>query len=527
MDGTWILAAFVFGLAARLLNLPPLVGFLVAGFVLHGLGTESDDLLEALRDLGVTLLLFTIGLKLRISNMLRPEIWAGASIHMGLTAALLTGVLLGLGALGLPLVSDLDLGTAALVAFALSFSSTVFAVKVLDGTGDSGAFFGRTAIGILIMQDVLAVIFMQLADEKVPSFWALGLLLLLPGRRIFYWLLEKAGHGEMLILLGAVFALGVGHGLFEALGIKGDFGALLVGVLLAPHAKAGELYRALMGLKDLFLVAFFLEIGISGGLDPGALGVALILTPLVLLKCMLYVGVLTRMRMRAHSALRTTLTLANYSEFGLIVAHVAVQAGWLDSAWLVVLALAVSLTFVLFSPLSMRSDRVSGRIAPHFARLEAAKFLEEERPLDAGGAEIVVVGMGRVGTGAYDEAQKSLPGRVIGIDRDAATVAAHREAGRNVLLGDISEGAFPTQGARNIRFALLAIDDHAAALRLTALIRKVRPDVEVVGTVRWDDEGAELDRAGAQTVCNLFTRAGVGLAHEAIQHEGPPRPGHA
>ena len=98
------------------------MGFLTAGFVLNAAGAESSELLEITRDLGVTLLLFTIGLKLRISRMLRPEIWGGASIQMSLTAALFTGVLLGLGALGLPLVSELNFSTAVLVAFALSFS---------------------------------------------------------------------------------------------------------------------------------------------------------------------------------------------------------------------------------------------------------------------------------------------------------------------------------------------------------------------------------------------------------------------
>jgi predicted Kef-type K+ transport protein len=517
VDGTWIISAFVFGLAARLLNLPPLVGFLMAGFVLNAAGAKSSELLEITRDLGITLLLFTIGLKLRISNMLRPEIWAGASIHMGLTATLLTGVLLGLGALGLPLVSELSFSTAALVAFALSFSSTVFAVKILDATGDTGSLFGRTAIGILIMQDVFAVIFMQLADDKAPSLWALGLLLLLPGRKIFYWLLEKAGHGEMLILLGTMFALGLGYGLFDALGIKGDFGALLVGVLLAPHAKAGQLYRAMMGFKDLFLVAFFLDIGISGDLNLGAFGLALVLAPFVVLKALLYVGVLTRLRMRAHSSLQVTFALANYSEFGLIVSYVAVQAGWLEPAWLVVIALAVALTFVLAVPLNMRSDRLSARIAPRLAGLESSEYLEEEKPLDAAVAEIVVVGMGRVGTGAYEEAERRRPGRVIGIDHDAATVARHREAGRNVICRDISAGGFPIRVSHDLRFILLAMDDHGAALRLTELIRNVRSDVRIVGMVRWDDEAEDLERAGAQAVCNLFTQAGAGLAREAIE----------
>ena len=161
--------------------------------------------------------------------------------------------------------------------------------------------------------------------------------------------------------------------------------------------------------------------------------------------------------------------------------------------------------------------RLSARIAPRLTGLETTKYLDEEKPLDTAGAEIVVVGLGRVGTGAYDESERRFPGKVIGIDRDAATVALHREAGRNVLCGDISEGAFPTRGAHNIRSVLLAIDDHASALRLTELIRKDRPHVMVVGMARWDDEAEDLQQAGAQTVCNVFTQAGMGLARKAIE----------
>ena len=522
MDPTWIPVAFVFGLAAKLIGLPPLVGFLIAGFVLHAAGVEGGEVLDALKDTGVTLLLFTIGLKLRISNLLRPEVWAGATIHMLGTIAVFVVALLALAALGLPLVSTLDFSRALLLAFALSFSSTVFAIKVLEAGGDGSAFFGRTAIGILIMQDVYAVLFLALAAGAFPSPWSLLLLLLIPLRPVLYWLLDRAGHGELLILLGALLGLGLGYALFDSLGVKGDLGALLIGILLAPHAKAAELSRTLLGFKDLFLVAFFLDIGMSGGFDAGALGIALALTAILPLKVALYLVVLTRFRLRARSALRASLTLANYSEFGLIVMAVAVQLGWLPYECLLVLALAVSLSFILAAPLNTSARAIAERLSPLLGRLERADYHEEERPVDLTGTEVAVVGMGRVGTGAYDEAESQRPGSVIGIDRSPELVRQHLEAGRRVAQGDVSADTFDHIGSEGLRIVLVATDDHASTLKLAADIAAHRPEVLIAATARFDDEIAELTEAGAHPVFNLFSEAGAGLASHALEREPHP-----
>jgi predicted Kef-type K+ transport protein len=82
-----VATAFALGIAARFVRLPPLVGFLIAGFVLRGAGFESSDALQRIADIGVTLLLFTIGLKLQIKTLLKPVVWAGATIHMALFVA--------------------------------------------------------------------------------------------------------------------------------------------------------------------------------------------------------------------------------------------------------------------------------------------------------------------------------------------------------------------------------------------------------------------------------------------------------
>ena len=178
LDPTWIVVAFGLGFLGRLVGLPPLVGFLIAGFALNAMGVQGSDIVDSLADLGVTLLLFCIGLKLRIGTLARPEVWAGASLHMSITVVVFGLACWGLAAAGLVGFTDLDLRTAALVAFALSFSSTVFAVKIFEDKGEMASLQGRVAIGILIMQDVIAVVFLSATSGTWPSVWALGLLAL-------------------------------------------------------------------------------------------------------------------------------------------------------------------------------------------------------------------------------------------------------------------------------------------------------------------------------------------------------------
>jgi predicted Kef-type K+ transport protein len=197
MDPAWIAGAFLFGFAISRVGLPPLIGFLIAGFVLGAFGVEGGAVLEEIADLGVLLLLFTIGLKLRIRDLFRPETWAGASIHMLAMVGLFSAGIVGLSAVGVSSFAGLEVQQALLIAFALSFSSTVFAVKVLEEKGEAGSLHGRVAIGILIMQDVIAVVFLTASTGKLPSPWALAYVAaLLLARPLLIRLLARSGHGQ-------------------------------------------------------------------------------------------------------------------------------------------------------------------------------------------------------------------------------------------------------------------------------------------------------------------------------------------
>ena len=179
-DPLWLAIAYVCGLALKVVGLPPLIGFVMAGFVLNLVGAEASDFLLATADLGVTLLLFTIGLKLNFKSLIRPEVMGVATLHMSVVVGLMLALLLGLSSLSILHFAGLEWQTALLIAFALSFSSTVFAVKVLDELGAGSTRHGRLSIGILVVQDLFAVLFLAASAGKWPSLWALGLLLLFP-----------------------------------------------------------------------------------------------------------------------------------------------------------------------------------------------------------------------------------------------------------------------------------------------------------------------------------------------------------
>ncbi len=515
--------AFLFGFTARLLNLPPLVGFLVAGFVLGALGGTTSAGLQQIADLGVTLLLFTIGLKLKIRDLLNPVIWATASLHMGAMVVIAAPVVLLLAGMGISLFAGIDFPTAVLVGFALSFSSTVFAVKVLEEKGEMGALHGRTAIGILIMQDLFAVLFIALSAGKIPSPWAVTLLALIPLRPLILRLLERAGHGELLVLLGWLLPLGAAA-LFEQVGVKADLGALLLGVLLAGHRKTDELAKTLLSFKDLFLVGFFLTIGLSGGLTWETVGIALLLVTLIPLKVALYFALMSRFKMRARSASLASLSLANYSEFGLIVGAIGVGNGWLAEEWLSLIAIALSISFVMASPLNIKSKEIYRRWRGQLKHFERTERLSGDELIDPGEFQVMVFGMGRVGAAAYDFLRERWGDVVLGVDRDESTLQIHRQQGRNVILGDATDYDFWSRAKTRgkIRLALLTLPDHQANLTVASMFREFGFKVTLASVAKFDDQAQALREAGVAEVFNLYAEAGTGFAEHVWEKMEPP-----
>ncbi|MGI9531692.1 cation:proton antiporter domain-containing protein, partial [Lutimonas sp.] len=502
MDPLWIIFAFGFGFTVKQIGLPPLVGFLLAGFALNLFGVNLTDTLVQIADFGVLLLLFTIGLKLKIKNLLHPEIWAGSSIHM-LIATIFFGLLvLFLSYIGFSKFAGLGVATSFLIAFALSFSSTIFAVKILEETGNMNTAHGKIAIGILVMQDIFAVIFLTISSGEIPSVWALALLLLvfvpkLIQNKKFSFILNHTGHGELLILLGVLLPM-AGAALFTTLGLKADLGALVFGILFAEHNRAEELAKTMMGFKDLFLVGFFLTIGLSEVPSFEAFNIALFLALLIPFKTGLFFFILTRFKLRARTSVLTSFSLSNYSEFGLIVGAAGVANGWITTEWLVIFAVSLSLTMIMSSPLNMRAQSIYAKFQQFFLRFETKTRLLEDEPIVFAQEEVIVFGMGRTGSKVYDVMAKKYNKNVLGIDIDLDVIEAHRKAGNNVLQGDVNDLNFwqRINMSENLPLVILVTPSHATNMSVIEQLNLIHCSIKVAAISRYDDEMQELMDAG-------------------------------
>ncbi len=512
----YLVVTFGLGGLAMAFRLPPLVGFLAAGFVINALDVEHIPQLEILADLGVTLLLFAIGLKLDVRILLRREVWLTTSVHM-LISVVFGGAALWLAAVaGMSMLTGQSVQTIALLAFALSFSSTVFVVKVLEERGESHALYGRVAIGILVMQDIVAVVFLTATSGHLPSPWALALVGLWPLTRVLRKVWTRLGHGEMQSLFGIVMAFVPGYALFSAVGLKGDLGALIIGVLLASHSASSELARSLFHIKELLLVGFFVSIGLTGLPDLPTIGVAVLMVLLLPFKAGWYVVLLSLMRLRHRTSLLAGLSLMNYSEFGLIVVSVGVSAGMLAPAWLVEMSIAVALSFVVSALVNGRGHLMVEKIAARLPAQDEQKLQPEERPVDAGDAEVVVIGMGRVGFAAYQRLTNHYGLRVVGVDYDGRRIQRLAEDGLRVVEGDATDLDFwhRLRHSESARIAILAMPRHGANVTALDCLRESGFSGTVAAVARYDDEVAWAKEQGVEIAFNVYAGAGLELADQ-------------
>ncbi|KXI29103.1 cation:proton antiporter family protein [Paraglaciecola hydrolytica] len=523
MEIVFIFVAFIFGLAIKMAGFPPLIGFLIAGFTLNYLGYEASANLETLANLGITLMLFTIGLKLNVRDLYKKEVWLGSILHTVIWITLVNVVLTTLLWFGLSVFTQLSLLNATLLAFALSFSSTVCIIKILEESGEIKTRHGKVAVGILVMQDIFAVLFMVFATGKIPSLWALLLPLLFFVRPFINTILERVGHGELLPLTGFMLAIG-GYQLFSLVGIKGDLGALVIGMLLAKYSKAAELSKSLMSFKDIFLIAFFLTIGFTALPTFELVTASLLLCVLIPIKFVLFFKIFTWLKLRARTAYLASLVLSNYSEFGLIVIALMVSLGVMDTSWLVILAMALSFSFVFTGIVYRNSHNQYNTYKNMLKRYENPIPLTEDTYVQPKNAEILVLGMGRVGKGAYASLNAISGDNVWGMDADPARIAKLQKQGLQVLVGDGEDiDLWENMELSKIQLILLALPSIKDICNITEQLQHANYKGKIASIARYEDEIQPLLDAGSDKVFNFFTEAGTGFAEESLQLLEPAR----
>lgn len=517
----------LFGALAHRLGQPILLGSIAAGILLGpntgGITIGDPHDIELLAEIGIALLLFSIGIEFSFKSLraVRKVALAGTAIQMGLTMGL--GWLLG-RALGYGDVDAMWLGAL------ISVSSTMVVLKTLAGSGLMGTLSGRVMLGMLVSQDLavlpLVIVLPQISGpalEPLGIALAIGksatvlVVLVFAGRRLVPWLMRHVvswGSRELFVLSVVTLSLGIGY-LFHLFGLSYALGAFVAGLVLSQSEFGHQALSDVIPLRDLFGLLFFASVGIL--FDPGYLAanvgrVALMVGVILVGKGILFGGITWAFGYRNIVPLAAALTMCQIGEFSFLLAQSGRAVGALSDD-LIALMVSTTLVTMVLTPYLARLAPVIYKwgwwqrsAVPH---MDPDSLAPELRP-------VVIAGAGRVGT----QIARVLVAQgidVMMIDFDHKRARAARGAGWPVVYGDAAQD--PVLHAAGISRALLvlitvprAVDTFAVASRVRALA----PGVPMVVRTESLEAGEDLRKLGGLSLVQPEFEAAMEMVREAL-----------
>jgi CPA2 family monovalent cation:H+ antiporter-2 len=527
-----LVAALLGGVVARRLGLPLIVGYILAG-VLVGPNTGGPTVggvhdIELLAEIGVALLLFTIGLHFSLDELApvrRVALW-GTAIQMSLTTMFGYGVgrLLGF-----------TWQEAVWFGALLSLSSTAVVLKSLSEQSVMGTLSSRVIIGMLITQDLavvpLIIILPELGQigEGLSELGVAALravifitIMVVFGRRVLPWLMAKiAGwNSRELFLISVVgIGLGVGYGTY-LFGLSFAFGAFVAGVVLSQSEYSHQALAEVEPLRDVFAMLFFVSVGML--LDPKFLlenagVVALVVSLVFAFKGLLFAGVTRGFGYGNIVPFAVGLGLFQVGEFSFVIARVGVDAEAISERSYSIILTAAVVTMAL-TPFAMRLAPVFyGRWRERFPRELLRTFNLPETGLRD---HVVVVGYGRVGTFVARLLSRLEQPFVI-VDSNPGRTDEAGEAGYPTVFGEAgAEPVLEAAGVRWARLVIITVPDPVGTRLAVERVRAINPNVHVVVRSTTIEQMEELGRLGVYEAVHPESEAGLELGRQALNHLG-------
>jgi Kef-type K+ transport system membrane component KefB len=541
LAATLMVAALIGAVGVRLRQ-PLMVTFIAVGVLVGpvGLGwVTHEGEIELLATIGVSILLFLVGLKLDVEviRSLGP-----VALSTGLGQVLFTSVVGFFISLGL----GMSVLTSVYVAVALTFSSTIIIVKLLSEKREIDALHGRIAVGFLIVQDMVVILAMiglsaigPADGAPRPDLWmsaavivGKGLGLLAAVALLTKFVLPRVVHvaaksQELLILFATAWAVALAAG-GDALGFSKEVGAFLAGVSLASTPYRDAIGGRLVSLRDFLLLFFFLGLGASLELEHigGQIGPALILSAFVLIGNPIIVMVIMgAMGYKRRTGFLSGLAVAQISEFSLILCGLGVALGHIDSPTLGLVTLVGIITIGLSTYLILYSHPIYERIGPwlrvfekNVPHRETGEPSDGQTPCDA-----IIVGLGRLGDRiARGLAERDHP--VLGVDFDPNVVSQWRREGLHAVFGDASDPELaPTLPLGSARCIVSTMPDLGANLTLLRMLREHGYAGLVVVPATTHRDADLLARRGAGLVLMPFADAAArAIDRIEVAMAGPP-----
>jgi monovalent cation:proton antiporter-2 (CPA2) family protein len=466
------------------------LGYLIAGIVIGPSGlklvADSESIMH-FSELGVTLLLFVIGLEIQARKLwsMRRHLFGLGGLQVILTSIVFMTLALGLG-----------LGTIAsiVIGFALSLSSTAFAVQTLTEKNQFNTEFGRSSFAILLMQDLFAIPALAIIPalstsaetqefSLASSLNALGIVIILIVASRFlirplFRLIAATRSREVFTATALFIALGVAA-LMQNVGLSAALGTFLAGVLLADSEYRHELEANIEPFKSLLMGLFFIAVGMS-------VNVALIIQrPLetlaltilyLLVKSLVIYGVGRLFRLKHENAKMMALNIAQGGEFAFVIFAIAAKVLLIQTDAVDSLIAIITLSMALSPLLSFANEFVTrmkfGKVENHYDEIK------DETP------EVIIAGFGRFGQ-IFARILRAQNIPFVAMDHDAQQIELVRRFGSKVYYGDVTRpDLLEAAGIAKAKYFILAIDDVEASIRTAKIIRERFPQIKLFARAR-------------------------------------------
>lgn len=508
----FILAAVV-SLLMRAIKQPLIVGYIITGLLSgpYALGIlNSVETIELFSKIGITVLLFIVGLNL--SPKVIREV-GKISLATGIGQVLFTATI----GFGIALFLGIDRIAAMYVAIALTFSSTIIVLKLLSDKGELNALYGKIAVGFLLVQDIIATFILLMVSsfrgdsgENIAVLLLLTLakgVLLIGGILIassFFlpYLVQKVAKSQELLFLCAL-AWGMALAALCAwLGFSVEIGALVAGVTLSSTPFAYEIGARIRPLRDFFIILFFILLGsqMELGNIQNLIFPALVLSVFVLIgNPLIVIVIMNLLGYHKKTGFQAGLTVAQISEFSLILAALGFEIGHVDRETLSLITIVGLITIAGSTYLILYDKQIYPRVEKFLTKLELRKTKttksKEDKPPEA-----LLFGFHRVGE-EFLEVFKEHQMTYLVVDFNPQSIQKLSEENIPFRFGDAGDVEFLDElGVKKVKCIVSTIPDFDTNMLLTQFVARKNPKALIIVLSHYIDQAIELYRAGATYV---------------------------
>ena len=512
-------------------RIPTLAGFIIAGALIgpHGLGVVEDIRnVETLAEVGVILLLFTVGIEFASANlrMMRRAVLWGGGVQVALAIMLSTVI-------AYPFAGGL--GRAVFAGFLLALSSTAIVLKILLEKGELDTPQGRMMLGVLIFQDICVVPLMLLIpvlsgtapDLQAAAGKAGRMAVILTAALVGAWwavprlLREVVRTRSRELFTVTIIFLCLGIALFTSrLGLSLALGAFLAGIIISRSEYAYQATSEMLPLKAGFLSMFFISVGML--VDVGYMwanfpAVVALVAAIAIVKTVTTTAALLVAGTPLKAALHAGIGLAQVGEFSFVLASAGRAVGLL-SGGAYQMFLSASVLTMLLTPLMLRAAPDIAAWAASRRPLKRLGRLRKEAPPEKRTGHVVIVGFGLNGRNLASVLKDAGIPYVV-LDLNSETVRAERKKGEAIYFGDgSSEFVLERLGIKDARALVVAISDPISTRRIVALVRKENPGIHIIVRTRYLSEMEELRKLGADEVIPEEFETSVEIFSRVLHH---------